>query len=147
MTPKPSVRILKTAGGTCGKDISKYADYPFAKLILEELDRLDTEHRRIAAKVDGHTTNAPAPTNDLEAALRKMPGVGPKLAELADGECLMGVGDGRGNLFVYGSHEAIVAVRNIVNDRDSARAECARLRGLIREFTESMTKTLNGGTP
>lgn len=33
------------------------------------------------------------------------------------------------------------------SDLDSARTECERLRGLIRDFTESMTKTLGDGLP
>ena len=117
--PKPSevLRPLLDERGNVKGDSDTYRDKLFAIL-----DRLDAEQRRLAAKVDG-----PAKPDTTPEA--------PKLAELACG----------------GSELSVAGLLNspkvTKSDLDSARAECERLRGLIREYVDVATKTLNDGLP
>lgn len=59
--------------------------------------------------------------------------------------CQIGVGDGSGQLFVHGSHEAIMAVRELVGavetligERDDARSERENIRATRMQECESL---------
>lgn len=100
---------------------------------------------------DGTWTPAPMhvvsmPMNDVDRHMDdKLSTFNDKLESLrANTKCTMGVGTGDGQLFVYGSHDAIKAAQKIVLERDDAVVRVGEIEKVLREQISNLNHTSLG---
>lgn len=63
------------------------------------------------------------------------------MSAAAKPEATIGVGDGSGQLFVHGSHEAVKRVQAVILDAERLRAEVARLQAEVARLSPSDEET------
>lgn len=167
--PKPS-EVLRPLLDAYYKSFSEKSTRDFYQANFTILDRLDAEQRRLAAKVVGQP--ASEPTLGLAAELSYMLSkfvTREKELEAASGglyakddilirraEALLSKSVAKPDPTTEAPKLAELERKLEAKSEEAdtlhtklsaAESECERLRGLIRDFTESMTKTLGDGLP